>query len=78
MAASHNLKQKYHLKTFDLLVLPFILLYFSEKYLKKAWVWEVVFFWKVNFRKVIYFLMFSNVMKNKLENIFQCWLNHEK
>jgi len=29
------------------------------------------FFWKVNFRKVNYFLMFGSVMKNKLENFFQ-------
>jgi hypothetical protein len=29
-------------------------------------------FWKVNFKKVSYFLMFVSVMKNKLENTFQC------
>jgi hypothetical protein len=34
-------------------------------------------FWKVNsekinFRKVNYFLIFDNIIKNKLENIFQC------
>jgi hypothetical protein len=29
--------------------------------------WKVVSFWKVN-----YFPMFGSVMKNKLENIFQC------
>jgi hypothetical protein len=36
-------------------------------------------FWKVNsgkmnFRKMNYFPMFGSVMKNKLENIFQCLL----
>jgi len=30
------------------------------------------FFRKVNFRKVNYFLIFDSVMKNKLENTFQC------
>ena len=34
--------------------------------------WKVVFFSKVNFGKVNYFLMFDSVMKNKLENTFQC------
>jgi hypothetical protein len=39
--------------------------------------WKVVFFWKVdfkkiNFGKVNYFLMFGSVMENKLENTFQC------
>jgi len=39
--------------------------------------WKVVFFLKVNSgkvnsRKVNYFPMFVSVMKNKLENIFQC------
>ena len=34
--------------------------------------WKVVFFWKVNFRKVNYFPIFGSIMKNKLENIFQC------
>jgi hypothetical protein len=34
--------------------------------------WKVVFFWKVNFKKVNYFSMFGSVMENKLENIFQC------
>ena len=34
--------------------------------------WKVVFFWKVNSRKVNYFPMFGSVMKNKLENTFQC------
>jgi len=34
--------------------------------------WKVVFFWKVNSRKVNYFLMFDSVMENKLENVFQC------
>jgi hypothetical protein len=34
--------------------------------------WKVVFFWKVNSWKVNYFPMFGNVMKNKLENTFQC------
>jgi hypothetical protein len=29
-------------------------------------------FEKVNFKKMNYFLMFDSVMKNKLENIFQC------
>jgi hypothetical protein len=28
------------------------------------------FFYKVNFRKVNYFLIFGNVMKNKLKNNF--------
>ena len=32
---------------------------------------KVVFFLKVNSRKVNYFLMFGNVMENKLENSFQ-------
>jgi hypothetical protein len=32
---------------------------------------KVVFFLKVNSRKVNYFLMFDNVMENKLENSFQ-------
>jgi hypothetical protein len=27
---------------------------------------------KINFKKINYFLMFGSVMKNKLENIFQC------
>jgi len=36
--------------------------------------WKVVFFWKVNSRKVNYFLMFGSVMKNKLENTFQCFV----
>jgi len=35
---------------------------FAEKYFLK----------KINFRKIKYFLMFDNIMKNKLENIFQC------
>ena len=34
--------------------------------------WKVVFFMKVNSRKVNYFLMFGSVMKNKLENALQC------
>ena len=39
--------------------------------------WKIIFFFKVNSekinsRKVNYFPMFSSVMKNKLENIFQC------
>jgi hypothetical protein len=34
--------------------------------------WKVIFFWKVNSGKVNYFPMFCSVMKNKLENIFQC------
>jgi len=34
--------------------------------------WKVIFFWKVNSRKVNYFSMFGSVMKNKLENNFQC------
>jgi hypothetical protein len=34
--------------------------------------WKVVFFSKVNFRKMNYFSMFGSVMKNKLENTFQC------
>jgi hypothetical protein len=34
--------------------------------------WKVVFFWKVNSGKVNYFPMFGSVMKNKLENTFQC------
>ena len=33
---------------------------------------ESSFFWKVNSEKVNYFLMFSSIMKNKLENTFQC------
>ena len=33
---------------------------------------EITFLWKVVFYKVNYFLMFGSVMKNKLENIFQC------
>ena len=32
---------------------------------------KVVFFLKVNSRKVNYFLMYDNVMENKLENSFQ-------
>jgi hypothetical protein len=32
---------------------------------------ESSFFWKINFKKVNYFLMFGSVMENKLENIFQ-------
>ena len=35
---------------------------------------ESKFFWKVNSRKVNYFMMFDSVMKNKLENIFQCFV----
>ena len=31
---------------------------------------ESSFFWKVNSEKVNYFLMFSSIMKNKLENTF--------
>jgi cytochrome c oxidase subunit IV len=34
--------------------------------------WKVVFFLKVNSRKVNYFSMFGSVMENKLENTFQC------
>jgi len=34
--------------------------------------WKVIFYLKVNSEKVNYFLIFDNVMKNKLENIFQC------
>jgi len=34
--------------------------------------WKVSFFFKVNFGKVNYFLMFGSVMENKLENTFQC------
>ena len=30
------------------------------------------FFKKINFKKVNYFLIFSSVIKNKLENTFQC------
>jgi hypothetical protein len=30
------------------------------------------YFWKINSRKINYFFMFGNVMKNKLENIFRC------
>ena len=33
---------------------------------------ESSFFWKVNSGKVNYFPMFGSVMKNKLENTFQC------
>jgi len=33
---------------------------------------ESSFFYKVNSEKVNYFLIFSSVMKNKLENTFQC------
>ena len=29
-------------------------------------------FRKINFKKINYFLMFGSIMKNKLENIFQC------
>jgi len=34
--------------------------------------WKVIFFKKINFEKVNYFSMFGSVMKNKLENTFQC------
>jgi hypothetical protein len=39
--------------------------------------WKIVFFKKINFekvnsRKVNYFPIFDSVMKNKLENTFQC------
>jgi hypothetical protein len=39
--------------------------------------WKVISIWKVNFKKinfgkVNYFLIFGSVMKNKLENTFQC------
>jgi hypothetical protein len=45
--------------------------------------WKVVFFWKVNSKKVNsekvnYFLMFGSVMKNKLENNFQCLVMSRK
>jgi len=33
---------------------------------------KVVIFWKMNFKKVNYFSIFSSVMENKLENTFQC------
>ena len=33
---------------------------------------RIYFLKKVNSEKVNYFLMFGSVMKNKLENIFQC------
>ena len=33
--------------------------------------WKLVFFWKMNFKKVNYFSMFGSLMKNKLENTFQ-------
>jgi hypothetical protein len=33
--------------------------------------WKIVFFWKVNSRKVNYFPIFGSVMENKLENTFQ-------
>jgi hypothetical protein len=33
---------------------------------------QLNFFLKVNLKKVNYFLMFGSVMKNKLENTFQC------
>jgi hypothetical protein len=33
--------------------------------------WKVVFFWKVNFKKINYFSMFGNIIENKLENIFR-------
>jgi len=32
--------------------------------------WKVVFFFKVSFEKVNYFLIFGGVIENKLENIF--------
>jgi len=31
---------------------------------------KVVFFFKVNFKKMNYFMMFGSIIKNKLENIF--------
>jgi hypothetical protein len=31
---------------------------------------KVVFIWKISICKLNYFLMFSSIMKNKLENIF--------
>ena len=34
--------------------------------------WKVIFFFKVNSGKINYFSMFGSVMKNKLENTFQC------
>jgi len=34
--------------------------------------WKIIIFFKVNFKKINYFLMFGSVMKNKLENILQC------
>ena len=48
-------------------------LYVHQMNIKAPFVcWKVVFFWKVNSGKMNYFLMFDRVMKNKLENIFQC------
>jgi hypothetical protein len=34
--------------------------------------WKVIIFFKVNSGKINYFSMFGSVMKNKLENTFQC------
>jgi len=34
--------------------------------------WKVIFFKKINFKKINYFLIFNSIIKNKLENTFQC------
>jgi len=60
---------------FFLLILFFLSFFFFFRlngfYLDLFVCWKIVFFWKVNFRKVNYFLMFCSVMENKLKNIFQ-------
>jgi hypothetical protein len=42
----------------------------KKKYIKTLFIcWKIVLFWKVN-----YFPMFGSVIKNKLENILQCFV----
>jgi len=38
--------------------------------------WKIIFFKKIILKKINYFLIFDNIIKNKLENNFQ--LYHEK
>ena len=52
------------LQSNQITLLSFRSVFFFEKFF--------FFYWKVNFEKVNYFLMFGSVMKNKLENTFQC------
>jgi len=57
--------------------------YFKFSYPYFFFYWKVILFKKINFRKINskkinYFLIFSSIIKNKLENIFQCLVMSRK